>query len=952
MKKGLFILLISFFSLSVISCSSDDGSKATDNTTTTTGDTTTVCSSSSTNYTAPIGGVSCTATVKLPTIIGCNGVDLTAASSINTKSPGIISTPKGFGSSTVFRIEDEQYIDLKDEGCLQLGKDGEDFALSMWLKVPGASADHALWPESQIIGTKSQFSQQTPGWLLHTKLANTLGYTNAPDGWLILTSLSSPPVNSQRKYVYSSPFPPDTWTHVVLNYQNDDYNNSKFSIYVNLIGDDYKGSRAGAHPNIYKNDLRIGDEGWGHIRPFEIADFKSYSRVLTESERKALFLSNSAAAGFSLAPVVSAIDKIGKHIAGEITLSSCEVKAEVLGFVQNSMLIDTNEYLLNKSLDLVDAYENGGGGPLFLNDNTTVNGWPVIDRIGTEGDGKEIHRGMFSIQQSILDEVYNTWTVGSCSSALKDHGWLTANYFPGAAPAPENPNEVHSASINASVPAYWGRPVAYSTDAAHRPTGFYLSPGSIGKVTVPQEMVDAGYSIMVGSHTFENTKKDPSYRLERVTRTFSIVKTVTSIANPLGGGVYILVPHQSNLGQLDIQLSGVIKQPYFSLKESDNTTDQEWQERRTAPGPWAVFETDKYMLNVPRSWIYEFDNATTLMQNWDKAMDGVSELLGYPLIRNRKVLYMQVDVPNQRGVYGIGYPQINHHYNPNDQALPEHAQANGNNNKWFLRDPTGWPIEFHELGHAQHMSMFSGEGEAIVNFPFAYVLNEKFGVDFDTAFQKTVDHANNTVDDAAKHWMITENFRNGNPMDHSNTTLDEFRYQQRGYAKYGDIARLFGWQALKNFFKQENLDYNDRTPTCFNENCLFSYSDGLDSVDSRILRLSKAAGADLTPLIHFWGIHPDNSTALAQAITATDLDNSTIVRDKLVYYAGIAPTNNAQFNTHFETVFPGRPSDCASPNYGCGWYNVWRDKFNESHGTQIKTRIQSLLTQYFPGTNL
>ena len=979
MRHVLIIFSIFLFSLTIISCSKDDGSKSTDNTTTT-DDTTTVCSSSSTNYTAPIGGPSCTAAVKLPTISGCSGVDLTAASSIDTQSSGIISTPNGLGSSTVFRIEDEQYIDLKDEGCLQLGKDGGDFALSMWLKASGPSTDQTEGTGSQIIGSKSQYDQQKPGFLLHTEFNVTkelqdAGINNGRDGRLILKVLSSPADGDWRKTVMSEPFPANTWTHVVLNYRNNansgdvpvqkcsnDTCGSEFSIYVNLNGPTSRSPGHGtqaAIDNLYfstedggKGRLRIGDEGWGEIIPFEIADFKSYSSLLTESERKALFLSNSAAAGFSLAPVVSAIDKIGKHIAGEITLSSCEVKAEVLGFVQNSMLIDTNEYLLNKSLDLVDAYENGGGGPLFLNDNTTVNGWPVIDRIGTEGDGKEIHRGMFSIQQSILDEVYNTWTVGSCSSALKDHGWLTANYFPGAAPAPENPNEVHSVSINASVPAYWGRPVAYSTDAAHRPTGFYLSPGSIGKVTVPQEMVDAGYSIMVGSHTFENTKKDPSYRLERVTRTFSIVKTVTSIANPLGGGVYILVPHKSNLGQLDIQLSGVIKQPYFSLKESDNTTDQEWQERRTAPGPWAVFETDKYMLNVPRSWIYEFDNATTLMQNWDKAMDGVSELLGYPLIRNRKVLYMQVDVPNQRGVYGIGYPQINHHYNPNDQALPEHAQANGNNNKWFLRDPTGWPIEFHELGHAQHMSMFSGEGEAIVNFPFAYVLNEKFGVDFDTAFQKTVDHANNTVDDAAKHWMITENFRNGNPMDHSNTTLDEFRYQQRGYAKYGDIARLFGWQALKNFFKQENLDYNDRTPTCFNENCLFSYSDGLDSVDSRILRLSKAAGADLTPLIHFWGIHPDNSTALAQAITATDLDNSTIVRDKLVYYAGIAPTNNAQFNTHFETVFPGRPSDCASPNYGCGWYNVWRDKFNESHGTQIKTRIQSLLTQYFPGTNL
>ena len=79
--------------------------------------------------------VSCTAALKVPTIIGCNGVDLLAASSINTQSSGIVTTPNGFSSSTVTRIEDEQYIDLKDEGCLQLGKDGEDFALSMRFKA-------------------------------------------------------------------------------------------------------------------------------------------------------------------------------------------------------------------------------------------------------------------------------------------------------------------------------------------------------------------------------------------------------------------------------------------------------------------------------------------------------------------------------------------------------------------------------------------------------------------------------------------------------------------------------------------------------------------------------------------------------------------------------------------------------------------------------------------------
>ena len=438
MNKVLYIILISFFSLSIVSCSSSDDAATTtsDNTTTTTDDTTS-------DNTTTSEGVSCAATIKVPTITGCNGVDLTAASSIDTQSSGIISTLNGFGSSAVLRIEDEQYIDLKDEGCLQLGKDGGDFALSMWLKASGPSTDQTEGSGSQIIGTKSQYDMQKPGWLLHTEFNVTkelqdAGINNGRDGRLILKVLSSPADGDWTKTVMSEPFPADTWTHVVLNYRNNansgdvpvqkcsnDTCGSEFSIYVNLIGPTSRSPGHGtqaAIDNIYfstedggKGRLRIGDEGWGEIRPFEITDFKSYSSLLTESERKALFLSNSAAAGFSLAPVVSAIDKIGKHIAGEVTLSSSEVKAEVLGFVQNSMLIDTDEDLLNKSLDLVDAYENGGGGPLFLNDNTTVNGWPVIDRIGTEGDGKEIHRGMFSIQQSILDEVYNTWTVGSCS---------------------------------------------------------------------------------------------------------------------------------------------------------------------------------------------------------------------------------------------------------------------------------------------------------------------------------------------------------------------------------------------------------------------------------------------------------------------------------------------------------------------------------------------------------
>ena len=146
------------------------------------------------------------------------------------------------------------------------------------------------------------------------------------------------------------------------------------------------------------------------------------------------------------------------------------------------------------------------------------------------------------------------------------------------------------------------------------------------------------------------------------------------------------------------------------------------------------------------------------------------------------------------------------------------------------------------------------------------------------------------------------------------------------------------------------MDYNAGVLTCFEKPIC---RDGLSQTDSRILRLSKAADADLTPLIHFWGVHPDNSTALSQAVNAAGLDNSTIVRDQLIYYASVTPDNNSEFNEHFNTVFPdSKVSDCESSHYGCGWYHAWSDNFTSSHGDSINNTIQSLLNQYFQGTNL
>ena len=108
-------------------------------------------------------------------------------------------------------------------------------------------------------------------------------------------------------------------------------------------------------------------------------------------------------------------------------------------------------------------------------------------------------------------------------------------------------------------------------------------------------------------------------------------------------------------------------------------------------------------------------------------------------------------------------------------------------------------------------------------------------------------------------------FGAGQEMDYSNTSNDQFRYQQRVYGKYADIARLWGWGAISGFYHTEHLEYNAGASNA---------GVGLDSIDSRTLRLGVAAGVDLRPLIEFWGIDTVDSAAYKQKCAENDLKPS------------------------------------------------------------------------------
>jgi len=319
-------------------------------------------------------------------------------------------------------------------------------------------------------------------------------------------------------------------------------------------------------------------------------------------------------------------------------------------------------------------------------------------------------------------------------------------------------------------------------------------------------------------------------------------------------------------------------------------------------------------------------------------MDGVNYFIGMESSeRNDYVFYVQPDFQiRSAGGYGVGYPQVNRNF----RSGPDGIVDNPGNRKLYLEDPHYmWDVGYHELGHCTIPSFYRGEGEALVNLIYAYVSNVVAGVDFDTAFMKSFNsQARFTPDRTAVDWMIRANFREGNEMSYSNDENDEFRYQQKGYARYADIARLFGWEVLHNFWRQEHLDDAEGVESPGWE---------LDKVDSRTLRLSIAAGVDLRPLIHFWGIHQVNEWKLNWQIRNQGLGPSSAVQELLEKYVSLIPNDRDGFDIHHEAVYPGRPAECQSPLYGCGYYNEVKKFWDESYAASTRAAGVAIIEKYF-----
>ena len=620
------------------------------------------------------------------------------------------------------------------------------------------------------------------------------------------------------------------------------------------------------------------------------------------------------------AALLEAVATLRAHVAGEREPTPAQIDAAAAVLEADKAALATSGPAVRAAMDLVRAFD-AKQGPLWVAHP------PLNSREKKPQDA--LPWAIFWTMQHLVDQVYNTAGMRAHADLIDGFRFGSADHFPGKVEAPIEPDGV-TVKISASYPATPGSPVFHMEVPARKPTGAYLVPGTIATVVVPPALVGKGYQVRVGAHSWDHSNKPRVLRLYRVSTLFDIDSTEVRVANPLGGGVYIDVPYEADAGVVEVTVKNAVRSPYFSWKSFHRTTNEQWRSvERQRRAPWADFQSDKYMMQVPTSWVYALDDPEALMSDWDKALDVFSDVMGRPRQFGREVLYNQVDLQLRGRAFHPGYPSGNRMYDPS-------APSDGYHGHHLVRGPRfAHDYEFHELGHGFLFPKWAGDRESAVNFPHVAVLNVAFGVDLQAAFRGSRGQGNPfmTVDTAAVEWMMSDNFTGTGVM-----TAVERQYQLKGHAKYIDIARLFGWEAIGAFFRSTEQDYIDGKP--------WPRDSAGEDGDRYTLRFSQVAGADLRPLIHFWGIPIVNPAASDEAFRAANIPPSAKVYDQLVAYQQLVPADNAAFRAFAQSWWGKQPSPegyTTERNHAARW-----DSYDPVEAHRIRDAVQAILDRYFP----
>jgi len=479
----------------------------------------------------------------------------------------------------------------------------------------------------------------------------------------------------------------------------------------------------------------------------------------------------------------------------------------------------------------------------------------------------------------------------------------------------------------------------------YRPTGYWAPAGEAVQITVPANVVNSGLHIRVGAHKYDHMVFSNTNRMPLLKVDYRIESESFEVINPMGGGIYVLVPMGTDLGWMDIQIDGAVRSPFYSMREGYLTTASEWDIIQDYPGPLADFESDKYMFTVPSAAIRDFNAPDEILGKWNEAMDVVQLIHGRPLERVRAEAFMFDTRTSVEGSYPGGYPvtpglwsQID-----GDIKLGGFSPFGLVNGSWTTGKDEGTSIMLHEMSHHHAGYVLTDpdnptqthEIETFNNVPWAAIMNVVLDQDLDTALKYSTYQKFSRLD-AAIDWMVTTNFRNGDPIGWDPTTdfqPAELPYQSRGSAKYLDLADIFGgWEALgaiyKTFYEEDvarGIPVTDASqPPVSRDHFLENGSNELS--------------CNLASLFHFWGIHESDDLA-AQLSLLQPCDGAA---ERVKYYLSNAPRTNEDLRLFHAEKLLVEPYQLKP--------QIWEPlllSFDTTEGQQIRTVGAQILSKYF-----
>ena len=268
------------------------------------------------------------------------------------------------------------------------------------------------------------------------------------------------------------------------------------------------------------------------------------------------------------AKLVEGFTALKEHITGNRLLSADEIMYQDSVIQTNISAISIKREIIAQAFDLVNTYEDVLG-PLF-----DIEGEKIMLPRETK-PGMEIHYALFYIMDAITRS-YSSAKLEEFPDIYKGAMFKASEYFPGKVDPPENSNNIYTVNVNASQAPNWGTPVYFHRDAySRRPTGAYVTPGTIVKIKVPASVVNKGYTIRVGTHFWDLRYRNRIARLDRATIIYPVMNETITVGSPLGGNIYFEVPEGLDEGHISLEITGAVRSPLFSTRPSRRTTLEE-----------------------------------------------------------------------------------------------------------------------------------------------------------------------------------------------------------------------------------------------------------------------------------------------------------------------------------------------------------------------------------------